>query len=1362
MDKYFPKSPFPGIDPYGYAFRNLFFARDDETRSLIQRIILYRGVLLYSDSGKGKSSLINSGLIPVALDEGYQPEVIRVQPKEGEEIIIQRISTNVSGDPPFLSSLFASDEKSKRVVLSVENFLATLREKSTTEKPLLIFDQFEEWVTLFEEGSTNQTVEQVRSAKQKIQDAIVSIINDDNLPVKVLISLREDYLAKLAPIFKLCPRLPDHYLRLTLLKPDQIYGVIRGPFEKFSGVFATEIKPSLAKKIEAQFEERMRGADIRLAEVQIVCESLFESGKKGPEIDQFFLEEGGVQGILERYLERTLDSLATDQQEPAIALLSRMITSAGTRNVISRDDLLMRVSLEESIPEELLKTTLDSLEQGTKLIRRERRREVYYYELASEFLVNWIIKKSQERKSKKEEIKLLEAQHRAEEERQRAEIQIRANKRLRGLSIALVVLVVLLGYGIYRLVSYLHGSVWEHVEYYSSFEKKRGAPVGIGRLTPDQVGRRAVSFKFIKKGHHGPVVKLIAVNSSGEPTPQHGIGTYFEPSPEGPSPLRECQYEFVTGRDGQVVYEKAYDKYDKLVWGFVYSPRGVNDPIAHAYFVGPDGYPKPKKSTAAEFIEFEYSPEGYEAIRRYFDRKGNPQLGPDKAYGQLRKFDQRGLEIEVTSLDRDGKTPMIDEAGNAGLRLTYDHLGNVEEAIAFDAKGNITTVKDGWAKVLQKYDGNGNRTEVMYFDAMGRPTLHKNWYHKMMQKYDDRGNLIEWAFFDNTGRPAIAKERYHKATAQHDARGNVTELAFFDQTGKPTLAEAGLHRLTENYDERGFLTEWAYFDERGKPTLNTKGIYKVSAKYDSRGNKTRVELYGEDGKPVVQKNGYAGWTAEYDGHGNMIRTAYFGIDGKPVLSKEGYASWKSEYDAQGNETGNAYFGIDSKPVYGKDGYAGWKSRFDGRGNVILLEYYGKEGERVFSIDGYAGWEKEYDRYCKMAKINYLGIKGKPILNRDGYASSKSRYDERGNQTEWVYFNELGKPAQHKDGYHRATAKYDARGNRIEWAYFDESGKPAQHTGGYHREIAKYDARGNRIEWAYFDESGKPAQHKDGYHRATAKYDARGNRIEWAYFDAAGKRTELGDGYHRATAKYDARGNQTEWAYFDAAGKRTELGDGYHRATVRYDKRGNRIEWAYFDEWGKPIRHKEGYHRATAKYDERGNQTEWAYFDELGKPIQLDDGYHRMIATYDNCRNLIEWAYFDEVGKPTYHKNGYHRARTKYDETRNRLRWTAYYDVTGELIVSDAAFKKLALVLQKRPEEGQLREQLFWLFDVIYACKATNDPLLMEESIIMEKALDDLGEYLKTGNQEALERATRAVERFFSIVQASMAAHQPRN
>jgi hypothetical protein len=202
-----PDSPFPGIRPFSYADRAIFFARDNEVRTFLRLIRLYRGTLLYSPPGAGKSSLLNAGLIPVAIEEGFEPTRIRVQPKPDEEIIIERVSSHRDGAPPFLPSIFVTETEADRVVLSVPKFLSALSSNRTV-RPLLILDQFEEWITLSEENMVTLDRTTTMNAFKAISRAIVSIIANESIFAKVVLSFREDYLAKLDSLFEACPSWP--------------------------------------------------------------------------------------------------------------------------------------------------------------------------------------------------------------------------------------------------------------------------------------------------------------------------------------------------------------------------------------------------------------------------------------------------------------------------------------------------------------------------------------------------------------------------------------------------------------------------------------------------------------------------------------------------------------------------------------------------------------------------------------------------------------------------------------------------------------------------------------------------------------------------------------------------------------------------------------------------------------------------------------------------------------------------------------------------------------------------------------------------------------------------------------------------
>jgi hypothetical protein len=202
--------------------------------------------------------------------------------------------------------------------------------------------------------------------------------------------------------------LPDHYLRLSSLKSDHIAYIIRAPFEKFPRQFNTEIDQILANEIQRQFERKGMVHSMHLTEVQIVCRYLFDNVQAENDLNNIFTTAGGVEGILRDYLERALKKLGEEYSELAISLLSEMVSKEGTRKVISQDDLVAQTKDDYHFQEAKICETLENLDHKAKLIRKERRRNIYYYEISSEFLVDWIKEKAFERKKERENRKLKE------------------------------------------------------------------------------------------------------------------------------------------------------------------------------------------------------------------------------------------------------------------------------------------------------------------------------------------------------------------------------------------------------------------------------------------------------------------------------------------------------------------------------------------------------------------------------------------------------------------------------------------------------------------------------------------------------------------------------------------------------------------------------------------------------------------------------------------------------------------------------------------------------------------------------------------------------------------------------------------
>jgi tetratricopeptide (TPR) repeat protein len=402
-----PKEPYRGILPFRLLDWRIFFEREAETERLTNLVSLYRGVLLYGQSGAGKSSLLNAGLIPRALWQGRAPERIRVYPESGKELFVEPISLQESNGPdhsgsklpPYLPSRFTSADTGARIRLSCGEFEEILHAGSDLGVPLLIFDQFEELVTLFEENPKDKEhFEEARAARVQIERMLHRLLVSEPLPVKLVFAFRDDYLARLMLLFSRIPNLKDQGVRLALPEIDLLHHLVRGPFLPSvergikPGQFGDELSEDLALKIQHGIRISQPSGVLNLSEVQTLCLVLWRQPKLRDELLRVTDTSGVLRRIIESEAMAKLNQLRLWDRARTIAVLSNLVTEDGTRNVVSQQMLVSQTRRNpllwifrgdwgkflDRLPNTgLVRRSLSSGTTGT----------AYYYELASESLV---------------------------------------------------------------------------------------------------------------------------------------------------------------------------------------------------------------------------------------------------------------------------------------------------------------------------------------------------------------------------------------------------------------------------------------------------------------------------------------------------------------------------------------------------------------------------------------------------------------------------------------------------------------------------------------------------------------------------------------------------------------------------------------------------------------------------------------------------------------------------------------------------------------------------------------------------------------------------------------------------------------
>ena len=213
-----------------------FYGREEEVAELARRVQRKLLTVLFGQSGLGKTSILRAGLVPRLRDQGYCPVYVRIDycrdaPEPAEQIkqaIIRRPhAAPAHGRRP------ASPPRASRCGNSctTATTCCAMRTASTL-MPLLIFDQFEEIFTLAQSdesgraraarfiadlaGPGREPPAQRRSRRRlEADDSVAERFDFARSDYRVLIALREDYLAQLEGLKGAMPSITQNRLRLA-------------------------------------------------------------------------------------------------------------------------------------------------------------------------------------------------------------------------------------------------------------------------------------------------------------------------------------------------------------------------------------------------------------------------------------------------------------------------------------------------------------------------------------------------------------------------------------------------------------------------------------------------------------------------------------------------------------------------------------------------------------------------------------------------------------------------------------------------------------------------------------------------------------------------------------------------------------------------------------------------------------------------------------------------------------------------------------------------------------------------------------------------------------------------------------------
>jgi len=373
------ENPYVGPRPFEERHQRRFFGRDWEANELVSLVVAHPAVLLYAQSGAGKTSLINAKLVPLLRDgEGLQVmPVAQVRGEVPQEVQPEQIE-NLFVFSTLLGWIESGADPAQLVGLSLSAFLAGWpRPKDEEGQPTLrvvIFDQFEELFTLYPERWTE---------REGFFAQVADALSEDPF-LRVLFVLREDYLAQLDPYVALLPERLRTRFRLERLRQEAALAAVKGPLMDTKRSFAPGVAEGLVEellkiRVETRVGETVEvpGEFVEPVQLQVVCWSLWDELPPDiTEITQSHLRAfGDVDQALLAFYERALRSAiqqAKVREGKLRAWFERdLITPMGTRGTAYRG-----AKSTGGVPN----VAIDALE-GQHLIRAERRAGARWYEL---------------------------------------------------------------------------------------------------------------------------------------------------------------------------------------------------------------------------------------------------------------------------------------------------------------------------------------------------------------------------------------------------------------------------------------------------------------------------------------------------------------------------------------------------------------------------------------------------------------------------------------------------------------------------------------------------------------------------------------------------------------------------------------------------------------------------------------------------------------------------------------------------------------------------------------------------------------------------------------------------------------------
>jgi WD40 repeat protein len=384
--------PYVGPRPFHRDDEHIFFGREREANELLSLIIAHPVVLIYAQSGAGKTSLLNAKVTPL-LEERHS-EVFGLARVSGElpQDIKSADVMNIYVFNTLLSLQRDSPDPGAITRLTLTEFFKSRphvpRVDGISSRRIIIFDQFEEIFTTSPDRWHDRT---------DFFDNVGAALEADTR-LRVVFAMREEYIASMDPFAITLPEKLRTRFRLERLREEAALQAVKRPLADTGRRFAPGAAEKLVKNLlrvpikSTTGTIDISGEYVEPVQLQVVCQKLWQSLPLNVEIiDDTYIENyGDVDKALSTYYEDCIRHVAADKRGKEGELRrwfgKILITSDGTRGTVYKD-----VKTTGGLPNNIVEML-----ENMRLVRTELRGGAPWYELTHDRFIGPILRSNQD------------------------------------------------------------------------------------------------------------------------------------------------------------------------------------------------------------------------------------------------------------------------------------------------------------------------------------------------------------------------------------------------------------------------------------------------------------------------------------------------------------------------------------------------------------------------------------------------------------------------------------------------------------------------------------------------------------------------------------------------------------------------------------------------------------------------------------------------------------------------------------------------------------------------------------------------------------------------------------------------------